>query len=131
MRFGYATASVRTGIGLPLNLSSPRSASYAASVCVNAMYGLPVPISRMLSTEPPVTSAVADMPGIAFDRMLREAAAERVIDAAGAAGRDRELNLFLRDTCADGEKSRQHEQCLEYALHELPPRFFPEPGYEI
>ncbi|MNC96726.1 hypothetical protein D3C83_141770 [compost metagenome] len=67
MRFGYSTASVRTGIGLPLNLSWPLTASIAASACVSAMYGLPVPISCRLATEPPVTSAVACMPGTFFD----------------------------------------------------------------
>ena len=37
IRFGYSTASVRTGIGLPLNLSWPLTASIAASACVSAM----------------------------------------------------------------------------------------------
>ena len=37
MRFGYRTISVRSGTLLPLNLSSPRNASWLASAIVKAM----------------------------------------------------------------------------------------------
>ena len=36
---------------------------------VKPMYGLSVPISLRLSTEPPVTSAVACIPGTVLDRI--------------------------------------------------------------
>ena len=67
MRFGYSTIRVRSGTLLPLNLSSPFSASRPASAIVKPMYGFSVPISLRLSTEPPVTSAVACMPGTYLD----------------------------------------------------------------
>src|SRR3954454_22907714 len=55
----------------------------------------PVPMSLRLSTEPPVTSAVACTPGRYLVSTFAMAAAERVIDAARAAGADRE-GLLLR-----------------------------------
>ena len=67
IRFGYRIISVFSGTLAPLNLSSPRSASWLASVMAKAMYGLPLPTSLRLSTEPPVTSAVACMPGTCLD----------------------------------------------------------------
>ena len=63
MRFGYSTRRVRRSTFLPANLPSPTCASFAASAIEKPTYGLPVPIRFRLSTDPPVTSAVADMPG--------------------------------------------------------------------
>ena len=60
---------MRKSTGLSLNLSSPTDASLAASAIEKATYGLPVPINFKLSTEPPVTSAVADIPGTLLDSM--------------------------------------------------------------
>ena len=59
IRFGYSTISVLRGTLLPLNLSRPCAASLAASTIAKPTSDLPVPISFRLSTEPPVTSAVA------------------------------------------------------------------------
>ena len=59
--------SVRTATGEPLNLSSPLSASSAASTITSPTSLWPVWISRRLSTEPPVTRAVACTPGTYFD----------------------------------------------------------------
>ncbi len=70
MWFGYITTRAWIG-SLPLvNLSVPLIASHDASTWTKARSALPVPMSFRLSTEPPVTSAVAVIPGNAFDRML-------------------------------------------------------------
>src|SRR5262245_57927341 len=53
--------------GLPLNLSSPLSASSAASTITSATSLCCEPINLRLSTEPPVTRAVACTPGTYLD----------------------------------------------------------------
>ena len=73
----------RTGRG-------PRPRRPACRPSVKAMSALPSRISLRLSTDAAVTSAVARTPGSDLVQDLREAAAVRVVDAAGAAGRDRE-----------------------------------------
>ena len=70
MRFGYSTISVRALTFASLNLSMPCAASHAASTIENATSDLPAPMSFRLSTEPPVTSAVACRPGMYLERML-------------------------------------------------------------
>ena len=48
----------------------PSYASHPASAIEKATSDLPALMSFRLSTEPPVTSAVAERPGTYFDRML-------------------------------------------------------------
>ena len=55
----YSGVSVRMGIGAPWNVAWPVKASYAVSARVKAMSARLAPISRMLSTDADVTSAVA------------------------------------------------------------------------
>ena len=87
---------MRTATGLPLNLSSPLSASSAASTITMATSLCLVPISLRLSTEPPVTRAVACIARHVFGQDVGHAAAERIVDAAGAAGGDGDVGLLLR-----------------------------------
>ena len=68
IRLEYMTTSARTGSFLGKR-SRPFSASTAVSTCVKAISALPEPISFMLSSEPPVTSAVAVMPDSSLPRM--------------------------------------------------------------
>ena len=69
IRLTYMTTSALIGSFLG-NLSLPLIASTAVSTWVKATSALPAPTSFMLSIEPPVTSAVAVMPGISLARML-------------------------------------------------------------
>ena len=70
MWLGYMTTSALIG-SLPLaNLSVPLMASQAASTWVKHRSALPEPISCRLATEPPVTWAVAVVPGKVLPRML-------------------------------------------------------------
>ena len=64
---------------------------------------LPAPISLRLSTEPPVTSAVACTLGRLFDEHVGDGAAERIVDAAGAAGADRHGLLLRMADAGEGE----------------------------
>ena len=98
------TTSARTGSFLGKR-SRPFDASTAVSTCVKATSALPEPISFMLSSEPPVTSAVAVMPDSSLARMAAETARQRIVDAAGAARRDRELLGLL----GLGPRCRQHQ----------------------
>jgi len=79
-----------------LNLSVPCAASYAASAIENPTSDLPAPISLRLSTDPPVTSAVACRPGTCLDRTAAMPPPSGVIDAPGASGGDRDAILRER-----------------------------------
>jgi hypothetical protein len=58
----------RAGTARPRNGPAPRSPSTAASTWPNTMPTRPAPSSWKLATEPPVTSAVALMPGMPRER---------------------------------------------------------------
>ena len=62
-KFKGNPVNLRTLTGLFLNLSAPLSASTAASTITSATSVCFEPISLRLSTEPPVTRAVAAAPG--------------------------------------------------------------------
>ena len=111
---------MRTGTLVPLNLSSPLAASSAASAMTKASSLWPVLMSLRLSTEPPVTSAVASNPGTVLRQHVGEAAAKRIINAAGAAGRDRDRLLLLRGDRAGGKRGDERERDgRKFSYHRL------------
>jgi hypothetical protein len=93
-----------SGPRIAWELKLPLTASSAVSTGVNAPSGLPEPTSFMLSSEPPVTSAVAVMPGNSLAIMVP--IPPPVLGAAAFSDRRIPQDFLPRGDCDGGHSDR-------------------------